>query len=174
MPDSYAGSADRSVFPARIPEHAWERVNTLLAARVNDVRGWTGPFRGEPDLLAGGLDLSTLEVAGCAARPAGQRFSDCSPTPAVGGGDGHLPARRDRLGDMPLRRTMPPSKRAGPSLPVLCPGRPSMSAEEVCVYELYNLGFADGLISLTKEVVVYGLDDLILLDRAVAVGVVPR
>ena len=33
--------------------------------------------------------------------------------------------------------------------------------------------FADGLISLTKEVVVYGLDDLSLVDHVVTVGVVP-
>ena len=45
--------------------------------------------------------------------------------------------------------------------------------KEVEVYELYNLGLADGLISLTKEVVVYGRDDLVLLNYAVAVGVVP-
>ena len=80
---SPGGAADRSVFPARISQQAWERVNTLPAGRVNDVRGWTGPLRGEPDLLAGGLDLSTLEAAGCAAGPAGQRFPDCSDPPAM-------------------------------------------------------------------------------------------
>ena len=53
------------------------------------------------------------------------------------------------------------------------PRAPLESAEEVEVYELYNLGFADGLISLTKEVVVYGLYDLVLLDYAVVVDVVP-
>ena len=47
------------------------------------------------------------------------------------------------------------------------------SAEEVEVYELYNLGFVDGLSSLAKEVVVYGFYYLILVDLAVAVGVVP-
>ena len=51
-------------------------------------------------------------------------------------------------------------------------GQPLESAEEVEVYELDNLGFADGLISLTKEVVVDGRYDLALLDRAVLVGVV--
>ena len=47
------------------------------------------------------------------------------------------------------------------------------SAEEVEIYEPVNLGFADGLISLIKEVVVYGLDNLSLVDHAVGVGVVP-
>ena len=46
------------------------------------------------------------------------------------------------------------------------------SEVEVEVYELYNLGFADGFISLAIEVVVYGLDDLILVNYAVAVGVI--
>ena len=87
----YAGSGDRSVVPARIPQHAREMVNILLAGRVNDVRGWTGPLRGEPDLLAGGLGLSVVEAAGCAAGPGGQRFRDCSQTHAAGGGDGHRP-----------------------------------------------------------------------------------
>ena len=48
-----------------------------------------------------------------------------------------------------------------------------VSAEEIEVYELYNLGFADSLSSLTKEVVVYGLYNLALLDLVVIVGVVP-
>ena len=46
-------------------------------------------------------------------------------------------------------------------------------AEEVEVYELYNLGLADGLISLTEKVIVYGRYDLGLVDHAVVVGVVP-
>ena len=46
-------------------------------------------------------------------------------------------------------------------------------AEEVVVYELYHVALADGLISLTKEVVVDGRYDLVLLNHAVAVGVVP-
>ena len=50
---------------------------------------------------------------------------------------------------------------------------PLESAEEVEVYELYHVGLADGLISLTKEVVVDGRYDLSLVDHAVAVGVVP-
>ena len=36
-----------------------------LTGRVNDVRGGTGPLQGESDLLAGGLDLFIVEVAGC-------------------------------------------------------------------------------------------------------------
>ena len=48
-------------------------------------------MQSEPDLLAGGLDLSIVEVAGCAAEPGGRRFRDCSQTPEVGGGDGHRP-----------------------------------------------------------------------------------
>ena len=47
-------------------------------------------------------------------------------------------------------------------------------AEEVEVYELDNLGFADGLSSLTKEVVVYGRYDLALVNHAVVVGIVPE
>ena len=46
------------------------------------------------------------------------------------------------------------------------------SAEEVEVYEHYHVALADGLISRTKEVAVYGLDDLILLNYAVVVGVI--
>ena len=72
-------------------------------------------MQGESNLLAGGLDLFIVEVAGCTAEPGGQRFRDCSQTPAVGGGDGHRPARQRR----------PPSKQAGLSPPVLCPGHPS-------------------------------------------------
>ena len=123
---SPGSAAGRSVFPVRIPQHAGERVNTLLAGRVNDVRGGTVPLQSEPDLLAGGLDLSIrprhrlpTSRSGCAAEPGGRRFRDCSQTPEVGGGDGQRPARRHRLGDMPRRRHRPPSKRAGPSLPVL-------------------------------------------------------
>ena len=121
---SPGGAAGRSVFPVRIPQQAWERVNTLPASRVNDVHGGTVPLRSESDLLAGGLDLCIIEAAGCAAGPGGQRFPDCSQPPAAGGG-GHRPARRYCPGDMPRRRHRPPSKQAGPSLPVMCPGRPS-------------------------------------------------
>ena len=79
---AFPGSAaDRSVFPVRIPQHAWERVNTLIAGHVNDVRGWTVPLPGESDLLAGGPDLCIVEAAGCAAAPGGQRFRDCSDPP---------------------------------------------------------------------------------------------
>ena len=53
------------------------------------------------------------------------------------------------------------------------PWAPLESAEEVEVYELDHVVLADGLIPLTKEVVVYGIYDLVLLNRAVAVGVVP-
>ena len=49
---------------------------------------------------------------------------------------------------------------------------PLESAEEVEVYELYHVALADGLISLTEEVVVDGRYDLDLLDRAVVVGVI--
>ena len=85
LPDSCPspGSADRSVFPARTPQHAWERVNTLLAARADPSRGGTVPLQGESCLLAGGLDLSTLEAAGCVVGPGGQRFPDCSDPPAT-------------------------------------------------------------------------------------------
>ena len=38
-------------------------------------------MQSEPDLLAGGLDLSIVEAAGCAAEPGGRRFRDCSQIP---------------------------------------------------------------------------------------------
>ena len=87
---------------------------------------------------------------------------------AVGGGDG---CRRQPSEYAPA--TASPVETGGPSLPVLCPKTSLESAEEVDVYELYDLGFADGLISPTKEVVVYGLYDLALFDRAAVVGIVP-
>ncbi len=43
-PGSVSG---RGVFPLRTPQHAWGRVNTRLAGRVNNVRGGTGPVLGE-------------------------------------------------------------------------------------------------------------------------------
>ena len=43
-PGSVSG---RGVFPLRTPQHAWGRVTTLLAGRVNNVRGGTGPVLGE-------------------------------------------------------------------------------------------------------------------------------
>ena len=77
---SPGSAAGRGVFPVRIPQQAWERVNTLIAGRVNDSRVGTAPLQGEPDLLAGGLDLSTLEVAGCQPDPA-VSVSLTAPTP---------------------------------------------------------------------------------------------
>ena len=46
------------------------------------------------------------------------------------------------------------------------------SAEEVEVYELYHVALADGRIPLTKEVVVYGIYDLVLINHVVAVGII--
>ena len=43
---SLGGADDRSVFPARIPQHAWEKGNTLLAGRANDLCGETVPLAG--------------------------------------------------------------------------------------------------------------------------------
>ena len=68
---SPGSAAGRSVFPVRIPQHAWERVNTLPAGRVNDERVGTGPLQGESDLPAGGLDDGEVQAAGCAAGPGG-------------------------------------------------------------------------------------------------------
>ena len=47
-------------------------------------------MQSEPDLLAGGLDLSIVEVAGCAAEPGG-RVSVTAPKPpkSAGGGGSH-------------------------------------------------------------------------------------
>ena len=48
LPDSCpspGGAAGRSVFPARTSQHAWERVNTLIAGHLNDSRGGTVPLR---------------------------------------------------------------------------------------------------------------------------------
>ena len=79
---------------------------------------------------------------------------------------GETVAGGDRFGGGRCRR----NKRALPSGTV--PWMPFESAEEVEVYEPYHVALADGRISLTKEVVVYGLYDLVLLDRAVVVGVI--
>ena len=65
------------------------------------------------------------------------------------------------------------NERGPPFLSCTVPWASLESAEEVELNEPYHVALADGLISLAKEVVFYGLDDLVLLDLAVAVGIVP-
>ena len=94
------------------------------------------------------------------------------PSPAGGGGDGHRhrPALPSRGYAPAAASSAVETSGAFPSRTV--PWAPLESAEEVEVYELDNLGFADGPIPFTKEVVVYGIEDLALLNRAVVVGVI--
>ena len=120
---------------------------------------------GEPDVLAGGLDLFIVEATGYAADPGGQCFRACSQSPVVGSGDGHRPARRRRPWGYAPAAASSAVGTSGALPSGTVPWASLGSAEEVEVYELYNLGFADGLISLTKEVVVDGRYDLVLLNR---------
>ena len=83
-------------------------------------------MRGESDLPAGGLDLSFIEAAGCAAGPGGQRFRECSQPPqqsaevmvtAQPGATVRGYAAAAALSAAATGGTIPPR--------TVCPGRPS-------------------------------------------------
>ena len=99
----------------------------------------------------------------------------CNGTLEVGCGDSnhHRPARHHRPWGYAPAAASSAVGTGGTFSSCTVPWAPLLSAEEVEVYELYHVALADGLISLTKEVVVYGRYDLVLLDHAVVVGVVP-
>ena len=100
---------------------------SFLAARQQpgnrgfDVLPLVGGAEPFPQLAAGDVSQSSRRPSRRSAfrTVLGEHSQSAAVTVAI-----TAPAGAAVLGDMPLRRHHPPSKQAGPSLPILYPGRP--------------------------------------------------